>query len=136
MRSVLLDNEAVTALADPAHHAHRVVVAHLAGVAARRRRGAPNRVVVPTAVRVEAGWDRSAPGAAGLNRYRVTDAPLDGTGADVAAGIVTRTGVSVADAHLGAVIRACAGDDVVILTSDPRDMVRVSTPQPITTIRI
>lgn len=136
MRTVLLDNEAVTALADPTHRKHRVVLAHLAGVAARRRKGTPSRTVVATAVRVEAGWVRSESNAAGINRYRLTDAPLDGPTTDVAAGIVHRTGVSVADAHIGAVIRSLAGEEVVVLTSDPHDMVRVSTPQPITTIRV
>ena len=136
MRTVLLDNEAVTALADPTHHKHRVVLAHLSGVVARRQKGAAARVVVATAVRVEAGWDRSAPGAAAINRYRVGDAPLDGTTANLAAGIVNRTGVSVADAHTGAVVRSLTGDDIVVLTSDPQDMVRVSTPQPVTAIRI
>lgn len=136
MRSVLLDSEAVTALADPAHHKHRVVLAHLAGVVARRRRGAATRVVVATAVRVEAGWDRSEPGVAAINRYRVADASLDGTAANLAAGIVNRTGVSVADAHTGAVIRSLDGDEIVVLTSEPPDMVRVSTPQPIIVIRV
>jgi hypothetical protein len=136
LRTVLLDNEAVTALADPTHRKHRAVLAHLAGVVARRRKGAAARVVVATAVRVEAGWDRSAPGSAAINRYRVADVPLDGTAANLAAAIVNRTGVSVAVAHTGAVIRSLAGQDIVVLTSEPQDMVRVSTPQPITAIRI
>lgn len=136
MRTVLLDNEAVTALADPTHHKHRVVVAHLAGVAVRRRKGTPARVMVATAVRVEAGWDRSEPGAAAINRYRVADATLDGATANVAATIVNRTGVSVADAHIGAIVRSLAGDEIVILSSDPDDMIRVSTPRPITVIRV
>ena len=97
MRTVLLDNEAVMALADASHRKHRLVVAHLAGVTARRRKGTPARVMVATAVRVEAGWDRSEPGAAAINRYPVADVPLDSGNANVAAGIVNRTGVSVAD---------------------------------------
>ena len=136
MRTVLLDNEAVTALADASHRKHRLVVAHLAGVTARRRKGTAARVMVATAVRVEAGWDRSEPGAAAINRYPVADVPLDSGNANVAAGIVNRTGVSVADAHIGAVVRSLAGDEVVVLTSDPDDMVRVSTPRPITAVRI
>lgn len=124
------------ALADATHSKHRLVVAHLAGVAVRRRKGTAARVMVATAVRVEAGWDRSEPGAAAINRYRVADTPLDAVTANVAASIVNRTGVSVADAHIGAVVRSLEGDEVVVLTSDPDDMVRVSTPRPITAVRI
>ena len=87
-------------------------------------------------MRVESGWDRSEPGAAAINRYRVADLPLDSVSANVAASIVNRTGVSVADAHIGAVIRSLTGDEVVVLTSDPADMVRVSSPRRITTVRI
>ena len=136
MRTVLLDNEAVTALADATHQKHRLVVAHLAGVAVRRRKGTATRVMVATAVWVEAEWDRSEPGAAAINRYRVADVTLDGGSANVAAAIVNRTGVSVADAHIGAVVRSLTGDKIVVLTSDPDDMVRVSTPRPITAVRI
>lgn len=89
-----------------------------------------------TAVRVEAGWDRSEPGAAAINRYRVVDAALDGPTANGAAGIVNRTGVCIADAHIGAVIGSLTGDEIVVLTSDPEDMVRVSAPRPITAVRI
>lgn len=136
MRTVLLDNEAVTALADANHPKHRTIVAHLQGVTSRRRKGTPSRAMVATAVRVEAGWDRSEPGSAAINRYRVQDAPLDAASANVAAALVNRTGVSVADAHIGAVIRGLTGDEVVVLTSDPAEMVRVSTPRPITAVRI
>ena len=136
MRTVLLDNEAVKAFADANHPKHQSVVAHLQGVTSRRRKGTPSRAMVATAVRVEAGWDRSEPGSAAINRYRVEDAPLDAACANVAAALVNRTGVSVADAHIGAVIRSLVGDEVVVLTSDPDDMVRVSTPRPITAVRI
>ena len=136
MRTLLLDNEAVQALVNPHHAKHRAVVAHLAGVVVRRRKGAATRAVVPTTVRVEAGWDRSAPGVAAINRFRVADAALDTKTADVGAGIVTLTDASVADAHLGAVARTLAADDVVVLTSDPQDMARVSAPKAITAIRI
>ena len=54
---VLLDNEAVQALEDPTHPKHRRVVAQAQVVAQRKRRAASIEVVVPTAVRVEAGWD-------------------------------------------------------------------------------
>ncbi len=136
MRTVLLDNEAVKALADASHPEHRTVVAHLQAVTSRRRKGTLSRAMVATAVRVEAGWDRSQPGSAAINRFRVQDAALDAASANVAAALVNQTGVSVADAHVGAVIRSLTGDEVVVLTSDPDDMVRVSTPRPITAVRI
>lgn len=138
MRAIILDNEAVRALTGsyPDHAKHRAVVAHLAGAVARRRRGAMVNAVVPTAVRVEAGWDRSATSAAAINRFRVVDGVLDTTAANVGAEIVKRNGVSVADAHVGAVVRSLIGADVVVLTSDPEDMVRVSAPKTISAIRI
>jgi hypothetical protein len=136
VRAIILDNEAVQALARPHHAGHRVVVAHLAGAVARRRRGAVVGVVVPTAVRVEAAWDRSVAGAAAINRFRVVDGVLDTGAANVGAEIAARIGVSVADAHVGAVVRSHTADEVVVLTSDPEDMKRVSAPKTITAIRI
>jgi hypothetical protein len=80
------------------------------------------RVAVPAAVRVEAGWDRTAAAWAFINRFPIADIPLDAGHADVAAGIANRTGVSVADAHLGAAIRAAEADHVTVLTSGPAGM--------------
>lgn len=136
MRTVVLDNEAVQALTDPNHGKHRVVIAHLAGIVARRRTGATVRAVVPTTVRVEAGWDRSSPISGAINRFRVADVPLDTGSANMAAEVVLRTGISVADAHLGAVVRSLAGGEIVVLTSDPDDMTRSSAPTAITAVRI
>lgn len=136
MRAIILDNEAVQALSQPDHAKHRVVVAHLAGAVVRRRRRAMVHTVVPTAVRVEAGWDRSAGNAVAINRFRVVDAVLYTTTANVGAQIVGSTGASVADAHVGATVRSRPTDDVVVLTSDPDDMVRVSVPKTIVAIRI
>ena len=136
MRTVLLDNEAVQALLDVAHGKHRAVMAHLGAVVARRRRGRTVTVVVPTAVRVEAGWVRSDARSATANRLRIRDEALDSPAADRAAGIRIATGVSVADAHTGAVIHAIADGDVVVLTSDPADIERVAAPRRITAIRI
>lgn len=137
MTTIVLDNEAVQALADTSHPKHRTVVAHLQGVADRRRRGRVVGAVVPTAVRVEAGWDRSRPGSAALNRFRVRDRELDTLAADAAAGIVAAGIVSsVADAHVGATVRALAPDDVVVLSSDPRDMAAVCNPHPVRIITI
>ena len=64
---VLLDNEAVQALADPRHRKHRTALAVFEVVAQRKKRGAVVDTAVPTGVRVEAGWDRTGPGAAFLN---------------------------------------------------------------------
>lgn len=137
MRAVVLDNEAVQALRDEAHGKHRQVVAHLAAIVQRRRRGFDVAAVVPTAVRVEAGWDRSQPTAAAMNRFRVTDHVLDGASADVAAAIAgDLTGVSVADAHLGAAVRSLPHDEVVVLTSDPGDVERVAGDRPVRAVRI
>lgn len=136
MNAVVLDNEAVAALRDTQHPKHSTVISHLQAVVGRRRRGTATVVVVPCAVRVEAEWDRSAPGAAAINRFRVTDVPLDSPRADRAASIVARDGVTVADAHVGAAVAHAGWTDVVVLTSDPNDMRRVCSPTGIVTVRI
>lgn len=134
-RTVLLDNEAIQALRDSTHAKHRRVLSHIEANLARRSRGMGQRLVVPTSVRVEAGWDRTTPGAATLNRLGVVDTVLDTANADIAAGIAEHTGVSVADAHLGAAARSSEGE-IVVLTSDPHDMRLVSHPKQVTAIRI
>ena len=137
MRVVVLDNEAVQALRHDGHHKHRQVVAHLAGIAGRRRRGREVSAVVPTSVRVEAGWDRTQPAAAAMNRLRVTDHMLDASAANIAAAITSSlTGVSVADAHIGAIIRSLAHVEVVVLTSDPGDITRVAGDRPVRTVHV
>jgi hypothetical protein len=135
-RLVVLDNEAVQALADPAHRKHRRVVSHAQVVASRKRRAAAIEVVVPTAVRVEAGWDRTSPAWAFPNRLRVGDLPLDTAYASTAAAIRSRTGVSVADAHLGAVIQSAPADQITVVTSDPGDMRLVAEDKDITVAAI
>jgi predicted nucleic acid-binding protein len=119
---VVLDNEAVQALRDPAHPKHRQVVSHVQVVARRKRRAAAIDVVVPTAVRVEAGWNRVSRAWAFPNQLRIADIPLEGASADAAAAIRDRTGVSVADAHLGAVIRSAPAGQITVVSSDPPDM--------------
>lgn len=121
-RLVVLDNEAVQALADPTHRKHRQVVSHVQVVVSRKRRAAAIEVVVPTAVRVEAGWDRTSPTWAFPNHLRISDIHLDAAYASTAAAIRSRTGISVADAHLGAVIQSAPTDQITIVTSDPGDM--------------
>ena len=139
MTDLVFDNEAVQALTDPFHPKHRVVLAHLAGIVARRKRGRHGRAVVPTTVRAEAGWDRTQPGAAAINRFRIVDHPLDSRTANHATAIRKHTGVSVADAHLGAAVRELAPGttrSIVVLTSDPDDISRATDPTPVTIIEI
>lgn len=119
---VVLDCEAIQALRDPGHPRHRHVVSHAQVVASRKRRAVAMQMMAPTAVRVEAGWDRTSPAWAFPNRLRITDGPLDTASANTAAGIRDRTGVSVADSHLGAVIQSAPHDQITVVTSDPGDM--------------
>lgn len=134
MRTIIFDNEPAQAVLDPDHAKHRSVMAHLSGVVSRRRRGVVAVAVVPTAVRAEAGWDRRDPRAAGANRLRIGDVPLDAEAANVAAEIVARTGVSVADAHIGTAAITAAAGDVVVLTSDPDDIRSASAPRAVTIV--
>lgn len=136
MRALVLDNEAVQALRDERHPKHRQVLAHLAGVVGRRRRGREVAVVVPTSVRVEAGWDRTRPAASAINRLRVADHTLDTGAANVAATITDELTVSVADAHVGAAVRSLPHDEVVVLTSDPDDIMRVAGDRPVRPVRV
>jgi len=133
---VLLDNEAVQALADPAHPKHPHVVSHVQVVVSRKRRAMPITVAAPTAVRVEAGWNRNSPAWAFLNRLRIADIPLDTTYANIAAGIRNGTRVSVADAHIGAAIQATPAARITVITSDPADMRRVAGDKDTTVVTI
>ena len=135
-RLVVLDNEAVQALADTTHRKHRQVVSHIQVVAGRKRRAAAIDLVVPTAVRVEARWDRTSPAWAFPNHLRITDIPLDTASANTAAAIRNRTGVSVADAHLGAVIQSAPAGQITVVTSDPGDMRLVAGDKNITVAAI
>lgn len=125
-RTVLLDNEAVQALGDPAHRKHRRVLDELDIASRRIVRGLPVRVGVPTAVRVEAGWDRTAAAWAFANQLRIADIPLDARHADAAASIRKRAQVSVADAHLGAAIQGAEADHVTVVSSDPGEIQRLA----------
>jgi hypothetical protein len=119
---VILDCEAVQALRDPGHPKHRRVVSYAQVVASRKRRAVAIQMVVPTAVRVEAGWDRTSPAWVFTNRLRIADGPLDTASANAAAGIRDRTGVSIADSHLGTVIQSAPHSQITVVTSDPDDM--------------
>ena len=119
---VVLDCEAVQALRDPGHPKHHRVVSQAQVVASRKRRAVAIRVAVPTAVRVEAGWDRTSPAWVFPNQLRIADSSLDTTSANAAAGIRDRTGVSVADSHMGTVIQSAPDGKITVVTSDPGDM--------------
>src|SRR6478752_3451145 len=123
---VVLDCEAVQALRDPGHPKHRQIVSHAQVVANRKRRAVATRLAVPTAIRVEAGWDRTSPAWAFPNRLRIADSMLDTVSANTAAGIRDRIGVSVADSHIGAVIQSASTGQITVVTSDPGDMRRVA----------
>jgi D-arabinose 5-phosphate isomerase GutQ len=125
-RTVVVDNEAVHALADVEHHKHRRVLAVIEAVASRNlRRAGSVRLVMPTAVRVEACWDRRAPRTAAVNRLRIHDAPLDTVSADRAARVCDSLAISVADAHIASTLEASAGPHAV-LTSDSDDVQRIA----------
>jgi hypothetical protein len=133
---VVLDCEAVQALRDPGHPKHHQVVSQAQVVANRKRRAVAIQMVVPTAVRVEAGWDRTSRAWVFPNRLRIADIPLDTTSANVAAGIRDRTGVSVADSHMGAVIQSAARSPITVVTSDPGDMRLVAEDKKLTVAAI
>ena len=136
-RLVLLDNEAVQALMATDHPKHRRALAHVAVVGARKKKAATIDLLVPTAVRVEAGWDRTAPGAALINLLRIRDAALDTPRSDTAAALVSDHGVSIADAHIGAVVAfRPESESVTILTSDPKDIRTVSGSRTVTVVRL
>lgn len=135
-RLIVLDNEAVQALRDPSHRKHRRVVSYVQVVADRKRRAETINAVMPTAVRVEAGWDRTSSAWAFPNRLRIADVPLDTMYANSAAAVRARTGVSVADAHLGAAITSASGAEITVITSDPRDMRRVAGDVNVTVVAI
>jgi predicted nucleic acid-binding protein len=133
---VLLDNEAVQALGDPTHPKHSHVVSHVQVVAGRKRRAMPIIVAVPTAIRVEAGWNRNSPAWAFPNRLRIADIPLDALYANAAASIRQAAQVSVADAHIGAVIQSASADRISVITSDPADMRRIAGDRNVTIVTI
>jgi hypothetical protein len=126
-RTMVLDNETVQALLDPTHHKHRAVLAHLEVRNQRqRRRRVSLQVLVPVAVRVEAGWNRTAATAADINHISAAiDVDLQRAGADRAAQLRKTADVSVVDATVGQAAEAAA-QPAVILTSDTDDMTRLA----------
>lgn len=105
---MLLDNQAVQALQAPRHRKHRRALALIEAQAHRSAtRAGDVRLMVPTTVRVE-------------------DAELDGTSADLAAGVRRALHLSVADAHLAAVL-ASTPPPHAVLTSDVDDVQRIAS---------
>jgi hypothetical protein len=125
--TLVLDNEAVQALADVNHHKHRRALAFIEAANQRTGRRRPRvSVVVPVAVRVEAGWDRRAPPSAAVNHIsRARDAVVDGPAADRASELRGQTGVSVVDATVAQAAEVSPGP-AAILTSDSSDMRRLA----------
>jgi hypothetical protein len=122
--AIILDNEAVQGLLDPHHPKHRRIVALLTEANRRNlRRAGRVMVIVPTAVRVEAGWDRTDPVGANANRLaRPRDHVLDRAAADRATQLRAAADVSVVDACVGQAAEA-APNPAVIVTSDTQDMI-------------
>lgn len=135
-RLIVLDCEAVQALCDPSHPKHLRAMSHVQLAALRKQRAAHTCITVPTTVRVEAGWDRTSPARAFINRLKIGDAYLDAGQANLASTIREESKVSVADAHVGAVVQGSAALEIVVLTSDPDDMRRVAGNKRVTIVTL
>ncbi len=126
VRHLVLDNEAAQALVSSRAHDRRRAVVVTAIMAAN------GTVVVPTAVRVEAGWRRRDPAAAGANRLVSNDVPLDGVDADRAVQLRRLVpSTSVVDATVVVAAERVATDAacavVEVLTSDVPDISALAT---------
>lgn len=120
----VLDSEAVHVLATRGSNKRRRLTSHFDFDNARRVSSVV--AVVPSTVRVEAGWDRTAPQWAAINRLGIVDHHLDRATADVAARLRVEHGVSPADAHIGAIAHGQGDDRVVVITSDVEDIATVT----------
>ncbi len=116
---VVLDNEAVQAVADPQHPKHRRLTAAL-----RAARTDQARVLVPLAVRVEAAVLRDSPTTTSLGRLKVEDVPLSSPRADRAIELAVGLTASAVDATVAqcAEEHAAAGARVTVYTSDVHDL--------------
>ena len=122
---MVLDNEALQALADVGAAKHRAMVALLkaAVVDSRRSRQRP-RLLTSTVVRLEAGLSRRSPQNTGLGLFRVQDVALDGERVERALTLPSAREVTPADAAVAEVAASLAGK-VTVLTSDPVDLRRL-----------
>ena len=126
MSIVILDSEAVSALHSSGKKT-RTVMSMFETQRVTRRAPLRRTFIVPTTVRVEAGWDRTSPASAAANRHPIIDQELNGRTADVAARLRKDLGVFPADAHIGAVVHSLpVGTEVSVLTSDPDDIAAVT----------
>ncbi len=134
--TVIFDNEAVQALSSPDHPKHNKVVSHVQVVASRKRKAEKVSMVVPTSVRVEAGWNRTDTAWAFANRLGIGDAELDAAHANGASAIRGRIGthISVVDAHIGSVIQSSTTARISVITSDPDDMKAVAGTKPVVVV--
>ncbi|MEP7112804.1 MAG: hypothetical protein ABI862_06035 [Ilumatobacteraceae bacterium] len=135
---VVLDNEAVQALSGPNHPKHRKVLSHLQVVATRKSKAQQVAIVVPTSVRVEAGWDRTDRTWTLANGLGIADVGLDAGHANLATAIRGRVGIqiSVVDAHVGAVIQSSTAHRVTVITSDRADMRAVAETMAVVVVTI
>jgi predicted nucleic acid-binding protein len=126
--TVIIDSEAVDALADPGHPKHRDALAYIEVTNERRATSERVRVVVPTAVRVEARWDRRGASAANLNRIcGAHDHPLDTAAADRAAELARLVpSASVVDATVAQAAEAVEPAPTTVVTSDDGDFRRLA----------
>ena len=122
IRHLVLDNEAAGALLSSRRKNPERAAVVLAIAAASGRR------LVPTAVRAEAGWNRTTPRAANANRLlprASADVTLDSPSADRAADLlelVPRASVVDATVAVAAELAGADGHVVEILTSDVPDL--------------
>ncbi|MDQ3758133.1 MAG: hypothetical protein M3394_09830 [Actinomycetota bacterium] len=125
VRTIVFDKEAIQALSDTRHRKHMRALTAIHATADSRVQRKETSLLVATAVRVEAGWDRTHPKPSAINRFHIDDVVLDGPIANQAARLRTLLDVSVADAHIGAVLASTPGPHAVI-TSDPEDVRRIA----------
>lgn len=123
IRHLVLDSEAVAALLARTATHHKRAEVLTAVMAANGVR------VVPTAVRVEAGWDRRDPAAADANRLVPADDTLDRQGADRATALRRRAARgSAVDATVALAAERMPPTRVVeVLTSDVPDLTALTS---------
>lgn len=125
--SLVLDNEALQALADLRHPKHRVMLEKIAAVKYESARGASVRVVTPTAVRVEALVSRQSTGTASLGRFHVQDIALDATRADRCIALAGAASATAVDATVAETAESEARTRrVSVCTSDVEDLARLT----------
>lgn len=124
--ALVLDNEALQALADPRHSKHRVMLEKIAAVKYESGRGASVRVVTPTAVRVEALVSRRTAGTASLGRFNVQDIALDSTRTDRCVTLAAAASATAVDATVAEAAEGEARTRLVsVYTSDVGDLTRL-----------